>query len=225
MATLEGVRRRLDEWRPRIRSTFVIYLTPRPSPIPPERIDERFTVVTVTDPADPLVAWACSSKRQRRIAREAMGTGRWQLTVALDPDGEPAGRLWQSSASERDLANGVPRMRLCDDEVLMFDLFIERRHRRSGLAFTLADHYFRLLDPRTTHVRFVYGFVDFENVASILWHHAAEFQIAQTVNLLEVGPFVKWKLPFSDVPRFGPMSRRGRHTDPDRDVFGPPLMP
>ncbi len=45
------------------------------------------------------------------------------------------------------------------------------------------------------------------------------------MNYVEIGPFIKWRIPFSDMPRFGPMSKKGRHQDPSKDTFGPPLFP
>ena len=112
-----------------------------------------------------------------------------------------------------------------DDEFFMFDLFVEREYRRSGVAFTMADHFFRKYPPGSTTYNYGYGFISYDNVPSIMWHHSVGFQIAQTMNYVEIGPFIKWKIPFSDMPRFGPMSRKGRHTDPSKDVFGPPLFP
>ena len=140
---------------------------------------------------------------------------------------EPVGRIWETVRTETAIANGVPRMKLADDEFLMFDLWVEREYRRGGLANTMADFFFKR-DPPETRPRANgngYGFVAYENVPSILWHHSVGFQIAQTMNYLQIGPFIKWKIPFSEMPRFGPMSRKGRHTDPSKDIFGPPLFP
>jgi hypothetical protein len=109
--------------------------------------------------------------------------------------------------------------------VLHVHLFVEQEYRRSGVAFTMADHFFRKYPPGSTTYNYGYGFISYDNVPSIMWHHSVGFQIAQTMNYVEIGPFIKWKIPFSDMPRFGPMSRKGRHTDPSKDVFGPPLFP
>lgn len=225
MPSLEGIQRRLKEWKPQVVSAFVVYVTPRPSPVPADQIDDQFTIVEVSTPDDPVLPKICASKRQFRIARDAVAEGRWNIIVALGPDGEPAGRIWETYGTERALANGVPRMRLAADEFLMFDLWVEREYRRSGIAHTMADHFFRKYPPGETQMKYGYGFVSFENVPSILWHHSVGFQIAQTMNYLQIGPFIKWKMPYSDMPRFGPMSKKGRHTDPSKDVFGPPLFP
>jgi len=223
MASIEGLKKKLKEYKPKVESAFVVYVTPRPSPV--EKPDDEFTIVEVNTPDDPLLARLCSSKRQLKIAQAAMAEGRWNIVVALDADLEPAGRIWETYGTESALANGLPRMRLAADESLLFDLFVERKYRRSGIASTMAHFFFTKYDPNETHMKFIYGFVTYENVPSILWHHSVGFQIAQTMNYLAIGPFIKWKMPFSEMPRFGPMSRKGRHTDPSKDTFGPPLFP
>ncbi|MEI2651362.1 MAG: hypothetical protein V9G12_04195 [Microthrixaceae bacterium] len=227
MASIEGLKRKLNEYKPTVVSAFVVYVTPRASPIDPDDIDPKFTIVEVNTPDDPILPKITSSKRQLKIAQDAMRDGRWNVIVALNEDMEPVGRIWETVRTETALANGVPRMKLASDEFLMFDLWVDREYRRGGLANTMADFFFRR-DPPETSPRAGgngYGFVAYENVPSILWHHSVGFQIAQTMNYLQIGPFIKWKIPFSEMPRFGPMSRKGRHTDPDKKIFGPPLFP
>lgn len=224
MASIEGLKNRLNEWKPKVVSTFVVYTPPKKSPVPPEQVDDSFTIVTVTSPDDPILPKITSSKRQLEIAKKAVAAGSWDIVVALDSDGEPAGRIWESFDTIKSLGNGVPRMKLAPDECVMFDLFVERKHRRSGIAMTMADHFFKLYDPDTGGMKYVYGFIAYENAPSILWHHSVGFHTVQTLNMIHIGPYIKWKIPFSDMPRFGPMSRKGRHTDPERELFGPPLF-
>jgi len=127
--------------------------------------------------------------------------------------------------AERRFLTGVPRVQLAPDETFLFDLFVEREYRRSSIAITMAEHFFGLYDPDTTHIKYAYGFIDYENAGSILWHHGAGFNIVQTINYVQIGPRIKWKMPFSDNPRFGPMSRKGRYNEPEKDLFGTSLMP
>lgn len=221
MASLEGLKKKLDEYRPQVQSAFMVYVTPRPSPV--EEIDEQFEMVMLTSPTDPLLPKICATKRQLKVAEKAIGAGRWRVLIALK-DGEPVGRIWETHGSERGLFDGIPRVHLNDDESFMFDLFVTREYRRSGVAATMADYFFKLY-PVGGKEQFIYGFISYENAPSILWHHSVGFQIAQTMNYLAIGPHIKWKLPFSEMPRFGPMSKKGRHTDSSKDMFGPPLFP
>ena len=221
MASVEGLKRRFKEWKPHVQSAFVVHITPRLSPI--QEVDDSFEMIDIRTPDHPILPLVCTSKYQLRHARKAMAEGRWSCVVALK-DGNPVGRIWQTFGTEKSLANGVPRMRLASDEWLMFDLFVERAYRRSGVGMTMAEYYFKAYGPDSDK-KYGYGFIAYENAASILWHHSIGFQITQTMNYLAIGPYIKWKMPFSDVPRFGPMSRKGRHTDPDKELFGTPLFP
>ncbi|HNI35314.1 MAG TPA: hypothetical protein PLV93_07930 [Microthrixaceae bacterium] len=225
MPSIEGLKNKLNEYKPTVVSAFVVYVTPRESPIDPDSIDPEFEIVEVNTPDDPILPKICANKRQLKIAQKAMRDGRWNVIVALNADKEPVGRIWETRATETALANGVPRMKLAADEFLMFDLWVDKPYRRGGLANTMADFFFRRDPPDTTTMTNGYGFVSYENIPSILWHHSVGFQIAQTMNYLQIGPFIKWKMPFSDMPRFGPMSRKGRHNDPSKPIFGPPLFP
>ena len=221
MASIEGLKRRISEYRPHVQSAFIVYVTPRESPV--DEVDTQFEIVEVDKPDDPLLPQICQPW-QMKDARASMAKGDLRIIVAL-VDGRPIGRIWELVASERRLFSGIPRVRLGPNESFMFDLFVEREYRRSNIGMTMADYFFNLYPPATSHMRYVYGFISYENAASILWHHSIGFNIVQTINYLAVGPRIKWKVPFSDMPRFGPMSRKGRHTDPEVDLFGTSLLP
>ena len=72
-----------------------------------------------------------------------------------------------------------------------------------------------------------YGFAQMHIADDLVFRPAWPIltMIAMNTSRLQIGPFIKWKIPFSEMPRFGPMSRKGRHTDPDKKIFGPPLFP
>src|SRR5207237_1248920 len=60
MASIEGVRNRLKEWKPFVQPAFLVYVVPRKSPVPPEQIDHDFTVSIVNTPDDPLLPKVCA---------------------------------------------------------------------------------------------------------------------------------------------------------------------
>lgn len=220
MASIDGIKRRLKEYRPAVQSAFIVYVTPRESPV--TDVDEQFEIRTVTSPDDPLLPKICE-KWQLPVAKASLAKGEWDILVAL-VDGEPVGRIWETFATEKRRFAGIPLVRLAADEAFMFDLFVTREYRRSNIGMTMADYFFRKYAPGGD-IRYVYGFISYENAPSILWHHSIGFNIVQTINYLAIGPRIKWRIPFSDNPRFGPLSRKGRHTDPDRDLFGTSLFP
>jgi len=221
MASVEGLKKKIKAMKPKVQSAFVVYVTPRESPV--EEVDETFEVVEVTTPTDPLVdqivlPW------QRPYARKMLAERRGRIIVAT-VEGKPIGRIWEIFTTERALFAGVPRVKLAPNETFMFDLFVEREYRRSNIGMTMADYFFKLYDPETTKATNIYGFVSYENAASIMWHYSIGFNIVQTMNYLQIGDRVKWKIPFSDMPRFGPMSRKGVHSDPEKQLFGTSLFP
>ncbi len=220
MASLEGAKRRLRSLRPKVQAAFVVYLEPLKNPV--TDVDESVEFHEVTSPDDPLLPAICAPW-QLAVARESLSRGEWDIIVAVK-DGKPIGRIWETHASERRLLAGIPRVRLARDEVFMFDLFVEREHRRSNVAMTMANYFFEKY-IHSPQVKYVYGFISYENAPSILWHDAIGFNVVQTMNYLAIGDRIKWRIPFSDVPRFGPTSRKGRHTDPDAALFGTALLP
>jgi hypothetical protein len=196
-------------------------VTPRDSPV--EEVDDSFEIVEVTTPDDPLLE-KITQRWQQPGARDMLGRRAGRIIVALK-DGEPIGRIWEIFESERRYFSGVPRVKLAPGETFMFDLFVERDYRRSNIGMTMADYFFNMYDPATCGVDYVYGFISYENAPSILWHYSIGFNVVQTINYLSIGERIKWKVPFSDVPRFGPLSRNGRHTDPEKRLFGTALFP
>jgi hypothetical protein len=225
MPSLGGIKKRIVGLKPHVQSAFIVYVTPRKSPAA-DRVDDEFQVVEVTSPDDPLLD-RISAKWQRPWAREQLAAGTLTIIVATK-DGEPIGRIWESVAlAHPSLFSGVPRVKLAKDEFFMFDLFVEREYRRSNIGMTMADYFFQRYDPEKpgNDAKYGYGFISYENGPSILWHHSIGFNVVQTINYLSIGDRIKWRIPFSDVPRFGPMSRKGRHTDPETELFGTGLLP
>ena len=222
MPTLTGAVRRLKSLRPKVQPAFVVYLEPTTNPIELPDDDVEFREITASD--DPLLPKICAAW-QLPVAKAALDAGSWDVIVALK-DGVPIGRIWESFDSVRHLSAGVPRVRLADDECFMFDLYVEREHRRSNVGMTMAHYFFEKYKPEAgSRVRYVYGFISHENGPSVLWHHSIGFNVVQTMNYLSIGERIKWRIPFSDAPRFGPMSRRGRHSDPSVSLFGCGLLP
>ena len=174
---------------------------------PIKETDDEFEVVDVSSVDDPLFDQVCPAW-QRGIARRSVGSNHWRIIVATK-DGKPMGRIWEAFVSERRFFSGIPRVRLAPKETFMFDLFVEREYRRSNIGMTMAAWFFEHYDPAKSNIKYVYGFVSYENAASIMWHHSIGFNIVQTINYLSIGNRIKWKIPFSDMPRFGPMSRKG----------------
>ncbi len=225
MASVEGLKRKVKEYKPVIQSAFMVYLGNRDNAV--GEFDPTFKVIHVTSPDDPLLDQIVQ-KWQMKYAKKSLAAKELRIIVAtLAETGEPIGWIWETFATQRGLFTGVPRVRLAPHETFMFDLFVKREWRRSNIGMMMAHHFYDIYAADKTDVEldYVFGFISYENGPSVLWHYAVGFNIAQTMNYLAVGPRIKWKIPFSDNPRFGPMSRKGRHTDPDKALFGTSLFP
>ena len=178
----------------------------------------------VTGPDDPIVE-KITAKWQLTGAKQALAEGKWRIMVAVEGRRAGGAHLGGAGLRASNVRRGAARAAR-HDEAFMFDLFVEREYRRSNIGMTMAALLLLALRPgRHTRIKYVYGFISYENAPSILWHFSVGFNIVQTINYLAIGPRIKWKIPFSDNPRFGPMSNKGRYNDPEKELFGTSLMP
>jgi GNAT superfamily N-acetyltransferase len=121
-----------------------------------------------------------------------------------------AGWVWLSRVSHRDPASGL-HIRLASDEAYAYAMKVEKAHRQRGIAGVLMA---RLLsdvrnDPKISRV---YGWVDRRN-------RKMQFMLRMMFGFTQVQhvwrahiPRVGWQVPWSDTPKFGPVSRVGRHS-------------
>jgi RimJ/RimL family protein N-acetyltransferase len=112
--------------------------------------------------------------------------------------------------SHRDPWSGL-RIRLAPDELYSYDLWVNAPYRRSGVGCHLfrADIREAVHDPTLNRV---YGFVDKRNEPMQKVVRGVGFETAQTVKYARILKRFAVPVPFSDHPRFGPFSRRGRHS-------------
>jgi GNAT superfamily N-acetyltransferase len=124
--------------------------------------------------------------------------------------GRFAGWIWLSRVSHRDPYSGL-RIRIAPDEAYAYAMRVEPAYRHLGVAAVLLS---TLLsdaknDPAISRV---YGWVDSGNrEMQTLLRMMFGFMQAQRVyrvRLTRIG----WQVPWSDDPRFGPVSSVGRHS-------------
>ena len=223
VGALGEVRRRAGRLRPLVGTAYLTYIdvaahAGRPFPCPP-----RYELHQVTARDDP--ALASLPRWQARQAAALLESGQWVHVVARDRgSGDQVGHVWGSLVSTRGLLNGVVDVRLRPDEAYVFDLFIEPEHRGLALGnamgqWLIEGYHDRGVDWGITHV-------DATNDVSLIWHHLFGFRTLQVFKYLHVGDRFWWKIPMSESPRFGPLSRRGRHSSEHApDPTGGPLPP
>jgi GNAT superfamily N-acetyltransferase len=217
MGLVERVKRRVVSIKPEIGSVFITYI-----PVPPlagrplvmaEGYDVRF-VESADDPAiDELPRW------QRPLARRHLADRTWAyLLVTESATGLKVGHVWVALESPKGIANGMLNVRLAPGEAYIYDLFIHPDHRRAALGNAMGQ---MLVDTFADRgVEWGLTQVVFDNMPSVMWHHMFGFNWMQLGNYLRFGDRYWFKIPLSESPRFGPLSKRGRHSEPDP---GPPF--
>lgn len=221
---LQRVKEKVQGLRPRLTSAYVTYFHL------PDRIGRRFDVPSnyrfklASDIADPDMAFA--PRWQRRLAAGPMARGEWFCLLAFDDDlgGTKVGHVWVTTATSIGLGNGMLNVRLRPDEGYVWDLYIEPEHRKLKLGNAMGQV---LVDTFIEQdIKYGYTHVLCDNGPSVMWHHMFGLNGSQTVNCVHIGERYWWKVPFSACPRFGPLSRHGRHdTDPPPDLLGFGLLP
>jgi ribosomal protein S18 acetylase RimI-like enzyme len=156
-------------------------------------------------------AWRALVPRNRWKALEA-NLARGDRGYLATVDGRFAGWIWVSRRSHRDPWSGL-RIRLAPDEAYTYGMWVDPLYRAVGLAASLVAAMLEDLrgDP---DVELVYGWVDARNRQSeMLLRIVFGFTHVQTVRRVHLLRRLGWQVPRSDEPRFGPLSRRGRHSE------------
>jgi len=210
-------------WKPEMGTAFLTYIEMAPNVGREFETSPQYRLSEVTAADDP--AFDLMPRWQAALARDLVVAGRWCHLVAYDTEtGDKVGHVWVTLESTSGLANGVMNVRLRHDEAYVFDLFIDPRHRRAALGNAMGQWLIQTFESRgvawgLTHVMY-------DNAASVMWHHMFGFNWMQVFNYVHIGDRIWWKVPFGECPRFGPLSRRGRHSMAEPpDPFGGALIP
>jgi GNAT superfamily N-acetyltransferase len=124
-----------------------------------------------------------------------------------------AGWVWLSRVSHRDPWSGL-HIRVARDEAYAYAMRVEKADRELGIAGVLMS---RLLsDARSDRqLSRVYGWVDQRNrEMQLMLRMMYGFTQIQRVWRASA-PRIGWQVPWSDNPKFGPVSRVGRHSTVD----------
>jgi GNAT superfamily N-acetyltransferase len=125
--------------------------------------------------------------------------------------GRFAGWMWLSRVSHRDPWSGL-RFRLAPDEAYVYAMWVEPEFRPLGVgAMLMATQLSEV--QRAGDVSRVYGWVDSNNrEMQLLTRMVFGFVQVQTVRRARLLHLTGVQVPRSDEPRFGPVSRAGRHS-------------
>jgi GNAT superfamily N-acetyltransferase len=140
---------------------------------------------------------------ERFVGREDRGF------AAVTGDGAFAGWVWMSRRPHRDPWSGLT-IRLAPDEAYGYALWTPPELRPKGVARALMITMLHEVyaDPSLARL---YGWVDRRNRESAMLHRLLGFKDVQEVKRARVLNRFGMKVPRSDRPRFGPLSKDGRH--------------
>jgi ribosomal protein S18 acetylase RimI-like enzyme len=216
-----ALRARVRAWRPKV-TTSVVYARPLPL-VPEERPDAGpdFAFKVVYDPEDRHLAQLEPPARLERL-RAPMAQGLFAILAIHLPTDRAIGKIWvvTHTPASGDWRAGIPGIRLARDECYLLDLWIEKEFRRQAVAMTLVYELSAYADSALDHFRWVYCTAHKDNTAS-----RQLFELFFGLWCVQQVTTVDWRsctvvLPWSDRPRFGPFSKRGRHGGVEFDVPG-----
>ncbi len=206
---IDKLRSSLQNLRPHLGTAYVTCLNTEQKLGRPFETGENYRFHLIESGDDPALGFA--PRWQRRMAARAMANGEWICLVAYDTelDDLRVGHVWATFADTRSLGNGMLNVRLRGGEAYIWDLFIHPEHRRMSLGNAMGQALIDTFQPRG--VEWGYTHVMADNSSSVIWHHMFGFDLVQDVNCIHAGDRFWMKVPFSASPRFGPMTRNGRH--------------
>ena len=109
------------------------------------------------------------------------------------------------------------------DEMFLFDLWVHKDFRRHAVGITMSFEMGAAVDEFFPDIRWVYGYAHTDNEASmnLMWLIYGMWTV-QTVKEYQVGSHRVGIVPGSDSPKFGPFSKKGRHSGDGFQMPGRP---
>lgn len=224
MALSDRIRSRVELVRPRI-TECVIYARPIPlvaDEKPPA--GEDFLLKAVFDPTDPHLV-ALEPPERLDLMKPFFAQGGFVMLAVHRPTDRPIAKMWMLTYTPHpsDAKRGLLPIRLAKDECFIFDIWTHPDFRRQAVAFTLAYEMGAVLDDRYPDKRWVYGYAHKDNEASRnLMELLYGMWPVQEIKEVEVGNYWVNVVPGSDHPKFGPFSKRGRHSGDGFQMPGRP---
>jgi acetyltransferase (GNAT) family protein len=121
------------------------------------------------------------------------------------------GWIWMSRVSHRDPWSGL-HIQIAPDEAYAYAAWVDDAHRHLGISGLLLSTLLSDLQAEPAISR-VYGWIDSRNrEMQVLLRMMFGFTQAQQVRRALLLGRIGWQVPGSDNPKFGPVSRVGRHS-------------
>jgi ribosomal protein S18 acetylase RimI-like enzyme len=209
----------LLRYRPRVVPCFIVSY-PVPAIAPVSQLDGSIWYKRVTSADDRHLAQVEPPWRLRQ-ARHDFAHDEYAL-LAIDGD-TTVGKLWLARRERGTNPFEGPHVRLAGDEEYIYGVWVNPEYRRSGIAVQLCLEVLEVIGLTEPPPHWVHFFVEADNAAirKLVKRFFPGWE-SQEARLLKIGPAFNVKVPFSDRPRFGPLSSRGRHSGHGQQVPGKP---
>ncbi|MFZ4517051.1 MAG: hypothetical protein ACOYOP_01595 [Microthrixaceae bacterium] len=224
MSLADRIKYKAEQAKPRV-SECVIFARPLPliaDEKPPAGDDYRFKCVF--DPTDRHLAQIETPERLE-LMKAFFARGGFVMLAIHIPTDTAVSKMWLLTFSPlpSDAKRGLLPIKLARDECFILDIWTHPDHRRNAVAFTVAYEIGAALDRFYPEKRWVYGYAHKENEASRgLMELVYGMWAVQEIKEVEVGPFWVNVVPGSDTPKFGPFSKKGRHSGDGFQMPGRP---
>ena len=224
MSFADKVKGKLEGYAPKVSECAIVV---RPLPLIADEIIEAgpdFRFKVVFDPTDEHLRQIETAERLERM-KGGFARGAVVILAIHVPTDRAVGKMWLVTESPlpEDSRAGMLPIRLAHDECFLFDLWVHPDFRRGAVGITMAYEMGAAVDEYFPHLRWVYGYAHTDNEASmnLMWLVYGMWTV-QTIKEYQVGEFRVGVVPGSDSPKFGPFSKRGRHSGDGFQMPGRP---
>jgi hypothetical protein len=224
MSLTDKVKSRVGALTPKVAESAIVV---RPLPLIADEIieaGEDFEFKVVFDPTDRHLV-QLEPARRLELMKGPFARGAVVILAIHKPTDRAIGKMWLVSQSPmpEDARSGLLPIRLAKDEIFLFDLWVHRDFRRHAVGITMAYEMGAAADEFFPEKRWVYGYAHTDNEASmnLMWLVYGMWTV-QHVKEYQLGDYRVGVVPGSDSPKFGPFSKRGRHSGDGFQMPGRP---
>jgi hypothetical protein len=224
MSIVDKVKGRIEDVTPRVSECAIVV---RPLPLIADEIisaGDDFYFKVVFDPTDRHLV-ELEPARRLELMKGPFARGAMVILAIHKPTDRAIGKMWLLTQSPiaGDGRRGLLPIQLAKDEVFLFDLWVHADFRRQAVGITMAYEMGAALDEYHPEARWVYGYAHVDNEASmsLMWHIYGMWTV-QYIKEYEVGDYHVGMVPNSDHPKFGPFSKKGRHSGDGFQMPGRP---
>jgi hypothetical protein len=214
VSLVDKVKGRVERAKPRVSECVIVA---RPLPLIADEVIEAgpdFRFKIVFDPTDRHLA-QIETPQRLELMKGPFARGAVVILAIHIPTDRAIGKMWLITESPiaGDNHRGLLPIQLAKDEAFLFDLWVDKEFRRGAVGITMAYEMGAAADEYFPWLRWVYGYAHKDNEASMqLMTLIYGMWPVQEVKEIEVGDFYVNIVPGSDHPKFGPFSKKGRHS-------------